>query len=200
MITSQDIKKSLSSEQKVCLVGPLVKNYRPKLMPHLLVDGGVKIKPELKNIPHWSIGDGDSSHSKLDIMLNKDKDYSDLKAALRCLPLSIKEVYLKGFLGGRKDHELLNFGEVHHFLKNKKQVRVYFSNKVKAYSAGIHDIKIKGSFSLLVFESAKVAIKGDVKYPLRKKHITPLSSLTLSNFGSGAINIDSNGPFYIFLN
>jgi len=199
MITALEIKKRLSSVEELCLIGPLVTNYRPKKMPHLLVDGGIKIKNKLKNIPHWSIGDGDSTKKRLDVLLNKEKDYSDLKAALDCIPSSIKCLYLRGFLGGRKDHELINFGEVHYFLKNKKHVSVHFSNKIKAYSAGEYQLNIKGTFSIIVFEPTKIGIKGDVKYPLRKKGLTPLSSLTLSNEGTGIVNIDSNGPFYIFL-
>ena len=200
MITLSEIKKSLSNHQEVCLVGPLIKRFTPKNMPYLLVDGGSVVAPKLKGKLYWCIGDGDSSKNKMDLKLNPIKDFSDLKFALDCLPKSISIVHMKGFLGGRKDHELINFGEVHSFLKKRKSTAVHFSSKIKGYSAGDYQLNLKCTFSVIVFEKVRLSLKGDLQYPMVAKEIAPLSSLTLSNHGFGLVKIVSRGPFFIFQN
>src|SRR4051794_25182624 len=117
---------AIASEEEVTLVGPLYHQRHTPLMPTVYVDGGTRFRNEggwaaghggHSAFPTVSVGDGDSSGGSLDELLPSEKDYSDLAFVLRSLPASVNEVTLLGFLGGRRDHELANLGEVNEYLK-----------------------------------------------------------------------------------
>ncbi|MFI5391452.1 MAG: hypothetical protein ACHQYQ_08830, partial [Bacteriovoracales bacterium] len=77
-----------------------------------------------------SVGDGDSSNFPMDFNLPEEKDYSDLKFALDLIPPNVEKINLWGFLGGRRDHEIINFGEVNNWLlKSKNNVVFLFEKK-----------------------------------------------------------------------
>ena len=82
-------------------------------IPKVFIDGGSKhIKSNNEDI---ILGDGDSSSKKyIDQITNQlpsDKEYSDLSYALSLVTSKQRTIYLNGFLDGRLDHELINFGE-----------------------------------------------------------------------------------------
>ncbi len=203
----KEFKKSLSLAKEVTLIGPLLKKHPKKIgHPFIFVDRGANYKKSLfssakPGFSAFSVGDGDSSREKMDILLPSKKDFSDLKYALDLLPENVIKVNLWGFLGGRRDHEIINFGEVNNWLlKSKRETLFSFEDKVFA-TVGDFKKNIKGNFSLIVFGKTRVKIIGNCEYKLiQPKEITPLSSLGLSNFGKGEIKITSKRPFFIFLN
>ena len=190
----------------VTLIGPLYEKGADSLdHPHIFVDRGAVFREEFKqnakdNYWDFSVGDGDSSPIELDLTLNPDKDFSDLSFALSLLPKDLKQLNLWGFLGGRRDHELINFGEVHQaLLKNITEAVISFDDKILAKSGSL-EVNIKGTFSLVVFEKTEVKMEGNLKYPLPDfTALRPISSLGLSNLGTGLIKFDSKGPYFIFL-
>lgn len=105
-----------------------------------------------------------------------------------------------GFLGGRKDHELINFAEAHSYLKNiNNSTAVHFDKSISAYSQGKWTININGTFSLFAFEPLRLQVSGECEYLISKdidfKH---LSSHGLSNVGNGEVAITCDGPIFLF--
>lgn len=185
-----------SSAVEVHLVGPLTGGSREYPEPVVFVDGGGDYRIQKKGI---SVGDGDSAISKMDVKLNYSKDYSDLAFVLNYLPRTLKKIYFHGFLGGRRDHELMNFAEIHRFLKGKNSTRAVMEDQVLAFSAGDYEVEIAGLFSLFLFEDTDLEVSGDCEYSTSGgKRIIPLSSHGLSNTGSGLVNLKCNGPVFIF--
>ena len=205
MEKDQFIQK-LSKSTQVTFIGPLYEKGPEKFdHPHIFIDRGAIFKKDFAQKGqdgYWdfSVGDGDSSPLELDLTLNPEKDFSDLSFALSLLPKELGILNLRGFLGGRRDHELINFGEVHHALLNNISAAVVsFDDKVLAKNGPL-EINIKGTFSLVVLEETEVKIGGELKYPLQEfTPLRPLSSHGLSNIGNGLIKIKSRGPYFIFL-
>lgn len=166
--------------------------------PLIWVDGGVAHRRE-NGGAGFAVGDGDSTALPLDQYLTVDKNYSDLAYVLTRLPAHFTEVVLLGFLGGRRDHELFNLGEVHHFLAIAKvPTRVRFGHRITAYSKGKWRFEYTGAFSLAVLEATAVALRGACRYSLGSTRIAPLSSRGLSNYGTGEITLTAQGPTFIF--
>lgn len=189
----------------ITLVGPLLENC-PAWPdgPVIFVDGGAKwraLLPEDFRFPHLSLGDGDSlGDQQLDVLLDVEKDFSDLGYALDTLqPLSISRLTLTGFLGGRRDHEWINFGEVASFLQTRQQLRVDFGGEVALFAPGEYTLIYQGLFSLVHFTVAHTFIRGAVDYPLpQPTTIQPFSSHGLSNCAQGAFSIGSDAVVMCF--
>ena len=163
--------------------------------PVIYVDGGSKHKKGSLGI---TVGDGDSSSHAIDIKLNNKKDFSDLSYVLNHILDEVTEVNMHGFLGGRRDHELINYAEAHQFLKQRKiKAKVNFEEKVLAFSKGSWVAEINGVFSVFMFEQGQVSISGECDY--KTQNLTALSSHGLSNVGSGEVLIESDVPIFIFL-
>lgn len=183
---------------EITLVGPLLIDSFVQEDPIVFVDGAVHFKTS--SHIGYSIGDGDSSTFKLDQKLNPHKDLSDLAFVLKDLPSNFKNIKLKGFLGGRKDHELMNLAEVHQFLKNRTQTSVSFDNLIIAKSLGKWSINYKGIFSLFCFSETLLSLQGDCLYSLNTNRLRPASSHGLSNVSKGTIELKNDNPLFIFLN
>lgn len=137
----------------------------------------------------------------MDVALNANKSFSDFAFALRALPQSIRQVHATGFLGGRKDHELANFGEIHDFLKSRlNDATVFVDDQIRGFSSGSHEFIWNGPFSLLALESCEVILTGACKYQISQKtRVMPLSSFTISNEGFGKVSLETTGPIFSFL-
>jgi thiamine pyrophosphokinase len=207
---------AIASEDEVTLVGPLYHQRHIPLMPTVYVDGGSRFRaedggwaaeePSHALFPTVSVGDGDSSPGTLDELQPSVKDYSDLAFVLRSLPASVCELTLLGFLGGRRDHELANFGEINDFLKSRtRPTRVDVvgnsGDLVIAFAHGSFNLEIIGKFSVFVFEPASVEIAGHCRYPLGPEvTLSPLSSHGLSNEGFGRVDFASAAPCFVLIN
>jgi len=198
--------QKLKNYPVITFIGPLYQKGPESFdHPHIFVDRGAVFREEFKQKAqegYWdlSVGDGDSFPHELDLKLNPHKDFSDLSFALSLLPSGLKELHLRGFLGGRRDHELINLGEVHHaLLNNISKAVVSFDDKILA-KREILEVNINGTFSLVVFQETEIKMEGDLKYPLPNfTSLKPFSSHGLSNIGNGLVKINSPGPYFIFL-
>lgn len=186
--------------QQITLLGPLYENVCDPIPvieePVIFVDGGARFRKSGIGI---SVGDGDSFAGTMDVPLNPHKNFSDLAFALQNIPQTFRDVQLLGFLGGRRDHELFNIGESHHFLCTRKSpTMIKFDNNIVGYSSGQWQFERIGGFSVSVVEETRVGITGDCLYP-RPQTTTfmPLRSLGLSNVGTGNVCIDCDGPVFI---
>ena len=179
------------------LVGPLADGELDIKEPVIFVDGG-SIRRE--NGIGLSVGDGDSFDGHLDHKLETDKDYSDLAFALRLLGDEFDRIEMFGFLGGRRDHELLNLGEVFHFLaRRSRPTAAYLDHTIDAFSQGSWKFEVHGTFSLVAFDDAIVTLSGDCKYAIPKDTpFHPVSSFGLSNEGYGKISLETSSPLFLF--
>lgn len=187
----------------VTLVGPLYGKMHVPVTPTIYIDAGAHFRTfsVTDNFAEVSVGDGDSAETELDEKLPEEKDYSDLAFALRHLPKSIDHVDLLGFLGGSRDHELINFGEVHHFLKDSPRFRsARFDDLVVAFAGGKLSMEIHGRFSVVVFQPASLQITGSCSYPLNDPTPMPeVSSMGLGNMGFGTVFVECTAPCFLFL-
>jgi thiamine pyrophosphokinase len=189
-----DFLAALTNHKSIDLVGPFGQSWRAGENPVIFVDSGVQWRQPTALAA--SIGDGDSSSEPLDMTLHRDKEYSDLAFALRSLPQNIVEIMAHGFLGGRRDHELANFGEAFAFLKARlKPTRICWDQQAIAWSKGRWEFDRVGTFSLFSFEPTQITIEGECRYRLPEPTVLPpLSSLGLSNEASGHVRIKTSGP------
>lgn len=176
-----------------------------KSLHSILVDGGLKHydNPLIQNKLKIAVGDGDSNTTQyhLDITYPTNKAFSDLQGSLELISADCEKIYLLGFLGERRDHELSNILELSRFCQERRNFTVQLEDRIQLLSPGSHTLIIKGSFSVFALSSNKVSMDGQLKYPLKDEQLTPLSSHGLSNIGSGIINVEVSGsPLLIYLN
>jgi thiamine pyrophosphokinase len=197
-MTIKDYLSKYSSDTKLNILGPLAQQLPPSLLePMIYIDGGAFLR---KRDEGFVVGDGDSFSGVLDELLPTKKDYSDLSYVLSNIPNQFERLNLYGFLGGRRDHELINYGEVHTFLKKRiDSTEVRFDLEIIAFSAGEWTVFIDGVFSLFVFENVEIELSGQCEYTISEM-LKPLSSEGLSNIGFGQIKIKCNSPIFFFLN
>jgi len=189
--------------EKLALIGPVRTQPLPSLdMPQLAIDGGSRfaVCPLL-----WA-GDGDSGQAPTGVpAFNKlSQDMTDLRFCLDHIHnWRWKELHLFGFLGGRRDHELANFGEIHAGMKARASfMKAAFYNEdnlasVLFLNTGTHTLELHGTFSTLVLEPASITISGDCHYSREKVSLHPFSGEGISNEASGTVSISSNAPLMI---
>lgn len=177
------------------IVGPFNAREGRFSEPCVFVDGGCRYRHDHEGI---SVGDGDSFPGALDIRLNPDKDLSDLAFVLNAIPKTYQTLKLHGFLGGRRDHELINFGEVICLLQRLPHLIAWFDESVAIFGCGRHTFHRHGVFSLFCFENVTLHLTGACTYPLPPASLLPAhSSLGLSNVGSGEITLQTSGPILL---
>jgi len=198
-MSSGAIKRYLAQfegQQDLTLVGPFCDPSTTLGEPVIFVDGGAHCRKPGQGI---AVGDGDSFDGELDILLNRDKDFSDLAFVLDNIPRGLSRIHLLGFLGGRRDHEMFNLGEVHQFLVAAAPARVWFDDRVLACSAGCWSFCRHGGFSLGALEESRIKVEGDCLYSCPEPTLfKPLTSLGLSNIGSGTIRLECSRPVFVF--
>lgn len=171
------------------------------------IDGGIEfaLKPAL-----W-VGDGDSSppaapesKSATPVAFKDNQDETDLRFCLNGVrDWAWRELHLFGFLGGRRDHELANLGEIHAELKSRANFisAVFYDEKlepaVRFFRAGAHRVKINGAFSLLSLEGCTADISGDCDYAAAGTELPALSGRGISNRGRGMVEISCTAPFML---
>lgn len=203
---SQFLNK-LELATEVTLVGPFAALPPASAALAIYIDRGSRV--QLQNPSHVSVGDGDSGTplhtgdpTELDCLLPAEKDLSDLAYALAVIPQQVSKVILQGFLGGRRDHELIGFGEVHHFLRRRANLtECHFEDQISAFSSGEWAVAVSGTFSVVAFEETNLTLTGACKYQLPDlTTVSTISSQGLSNEGHGEIRITTNKPVFIFRN
>jgi thiamine pyrophosphokinase len=190
----------------LALVGPMDfdNSAMPADMPHLAVDGGIRHAPR----PLLWLGDGDSGAMPQNIpaFLKPGQDETDLRFCLNGIRgWRWQALHLFGFLGGRKDHELANMGEIHAEMTARPALtsaRFHDAAGQPAltfYNKGRHRLELRQRFSLLALEPATVSIDGDCAYPARSLALPVLSGQGVSNIGHGMVAIEADKPFSIIL-
>jgi len=175
-------------------------------VPTIFVDGGARWRSQLSRRAHAfaiAVGDGDSlGHGSLDILLNPEKDLSDLGYALGMLAdIAVERVILSGFLGGRRDHEWVNFGEVVRFMDARENTRADFADAVTVLSRGQFSLSHNGTFSLASLVPTRISLTGSVKYALaRPTTLAAHSSHGLSNEATGSFQVLCDHPLLCFFN
>lgn len=189
---------NFTDTHQITLIGPLNPQPSDWKEPCVFVDGGTKFRTNTQF--GFAVGDGDSAPLPLDQFLSPDKDFSDLQYVLANIPQHFQKINLWGFMGGRLDHQLMNFSEVHLFLKNRENCVVYFDSNILAYSKGCWNFSFNGTFSLFCFEPTNVNLNGDCYYPLDQLPLRHLSSHGLSNQANGKVLLENDHPVFLFLN
>lgn len=204
-----DWKKYDTGSDKVILVGPvmhlmiapeILKSFGLDGATQVAIDGGLHYAPN----PALSVGDGDSSKGPPDIF-KPSQDKTDLRFCLNGIRnWAWREMHAFGFIGGRRDHELANFGE----LDAEMRARPAFTRAVIYDSAlhpqvwmcnkGAHEIELSGRFSVLVLKETRVTISGACDYPATDLTLQPLSGRGVSNRANGAVRFTADGPFMVF--
>jgi thiamine pyrophosphokinase len=166
--------------------------------PIVYVDGGSSARQSHKE--GFSVGDGDSFAGELDEKLPTNKDYSDLAYVFQNSINRFQEINLIGFLGGRRDHELINIGEACSFLNEQTiKTKISFGSEVIVLSKGIWEININGLFSVVSFSSQKILLSGACKYQIENSLLKSVSSHGLSNEGHGQVKLECEEALVIFL-
>lgn len=205
-MNNTEYRKKLALFSEINLVGPLITKQGLELInpnnPIIFVDGGAKAYEKVSSPLKLKVGDQDSSDEVMDILLKPDKDFTDFEYSLTLLPQSIQKINLIGFLGGRKDHEFTNLGVIHHFLKNNSNVlKVVWNNELITLNKGSSSFSHSSNFSIIFLEESQLKITGHCKYKIQESTLLkPLTGRTVSNLGSGTINLETNNPIFIFLN
>ena len=145
MVIFKNLKKIFSCEPEVVFIGPMKQSFplnQIETLPTIFIDGGSKhIK---SNDDIIIIGDGDSCSKKylnqITNQLPSEKEYSDLSYALSMITSKQRTIYLNGFLDGRLDHEIINFGEAYSTAKKVSKLTIHFSDKISIYPHGINDL------------------------------------------------------------
>jgi thiamine pyrophosphokinase len=197
--------------ERLILVGPALRNPLPLSLPglegvpQLAVDGGAgfAFNPVL-----WA-GDGDSGKvpDSIPAFIKHSQQITDLRFCLDGIRVwRWKELHLFGFLGGRRDHEFANFGEIHAEMKKRAAFSkaVFYSEDVRArvlfLGEGEHDIELHGTFSTLAVEPAEITLAGECRYKVENALLPPLSGKGISNEASGMVKISSTGPVILLCN
>jgi thiamine pyrophosphokinase len=196
----------LKSSSVWTFVGPMGPSLPEKFVTHSLlgVDGGARFSPHLDI---W-VGDSDSYQEVVScqhrFLFPSEKSQSDLALAYELFSEARPyQFHLWGCLGGRKDHELINFGTSLHFLKKHPGSEILFYDSKGQLSCrlvgkGLWQFDHQGTFSLLCLETVRASLSGDCKYPLiEKTPFAPLSSLGLSNYASGKVELNCEGPMQL---
>jgi len=168
--------------------------------PQIAVDGGVDyaLAPIL-----WA-GDGDSGAGRKADVVKDNQDETDLRFCLNGVRgWRWRQLHLFGFLGGRRDHELANFGEVQAELLERKNFEsaVFYDDArevaLRFFSAGTNAVNLAGSFSVLVLAPATISVSGDCEYQVQGAQLAPLSGRGVSNRAHGTVQVTGDAPFMV---
>lgn len=206
MTAWQKFIREMGDHKQVFVIGPMLQGSFVPQGPTIYVDGGLHARGRAAQDTKFatiSVGDGDSATGALDYLLPELKDYSDLAFVLHNLPKTVQHVDLLGFLGGRLDHQLGNFGEAHAFLDSRKDnfTTIRFDESAVGFSAGKLKLQIQGNFSVMAFRACNVTITGACRFALEEPtRLGVLSSHGISNIGNGSVTITAEKPAFIFFN
>ncbi len=201
------LPSSLINKTEWVLVGPMGPEPTETLsqFPIIAIDGGAH---HLECPDIW-VGDADSYEKKVSckhvFRHPPKKDLSDFALALSLFKVPHHyKLHLWGLLGGRRDHELFNFGESSRFLDRHSESEIIFygsDGKIHFHflGAGTWKFSHEGLFSLGTLKNTLVKLRGNCQFPIPKLlEITPLSSFGLSNVGEGEMTLENQGPVFLY--
>jgi len=192
---------------KIIFIGPLFSkkniSFIEKDAGLVFIDGGSAFKSDFhSNKTQFFVGDGDSSHPDqyFDLKLSPQKDLTDLEVALSLLPDHLFELELWGFLGGRLDHELANYGAVAQFLIEREHTQIVsFDQRQMLLSPGAHQLTLQGPFSLLALMETQLHLEGSLSYSTAEPiTLLPFTGRGLSNISHGKFELTTSGPLLLW--
>jgi thiamine pyrophosphokinase len=208
---NQQLFQDINKHPIIQILGPMDCDTRQLKngLPTVFVDGGAKYRSNISPSASYTIGDADGHLDKADFdhVLPQNKDISDLGFILSSLE-GQKTIFMEGFTGGRLDHQLFVYGEVHQFIKSSGSQVIIDQNMYwpgsnpglnKEENLFSEQITFEGTFSVGCLEETLINISGDCDYPLENFSLSPLSSRGLSNVAKGEVIIKANKPFWIYL-
>lgn len=213
------LEEKLQGHKRLLVLGPLdiskkrinkaILEIRPTII--ILVDGGVKHKTKIpKSMSKFllSVGDGDSSLDKmpLDLLLPKQKNYSDLAFVADAIigsKRSCKKITLLGLSSTqsekRPDHFLFNLGVIEK-LAQKLTIKIEMDDHFIALPAGKNTFKYNGNFSVIALRPTQLKINGKARYLLKDwTRLSALNSLGLSNYANGNVIIENKKVIILYL-
>lgn len=194
--------------ESLILVGPMqaapfVLPEALKGLPQVAVDGGVHAALN----PVFWCGDGDSGFIPAGIpaVVKENQDLTDLSFCLSCIrEWRWTEMHLFGFLGGRRDHEMANFGTIaaELLLRGQSRKAVFYDGEGRIsamlFPAGFHQMELRGIFSVLTLTPAIISLGGACRYQAEALEMMPLSGQGISNEGRGIVTLKTDKPAIIF--
>lgn len=209
--------KQLHLGSRILILGPLeihvkeLKKSLTQIAPDLiiLVDGGSRHRHLLSKSLQKKIqmvGDGDSSLLSMDLLLPVTKDFSDLAYVLGTLAkakVKIEKLALFGFsshfLDNRLDHLLFNLSEVEK-ITAKLKIPIRMDERFLFLPPGKNTVHCQGLFSVMSFSGTNLKLVGKCEYQLKDWTRLPrLSTLCLSNIGSGLIHLECKKPLLLYM-
>lgn len=185
------------SRRQAVIVGAAPTERLDYLQPYLTgedfilcADGGRNTVQEWGLSPDAYVGDGDSGGSGeglSSILLPKEKDFTDLEAAVyRAVELGFQRLLLCACTGGRADHHLANFFLLERCYELGAQALLVDEwNEVRFVTAGAYEIPNEPRcryLGLLPLDRTleNVSLEG-VKYPVRDRTFRRTETLGVSN-------------------
>ena len=196
----------LSDMVEWLLVGPMGPNIPQFLanLPIMAIDGGAEY---CTHMDAW-VGDGDSCNKSISCAnvykYSTNKNLSDFALGLSLFESHPSKIHLWGLLGGRTDHEIINYGEALHYLDAAPNTELIFYNQLgkvhaRCLGKGTRNIQVNQTFSLVSTRTIQIKLTGECLFQLVKEtELPPFSSLGLSNSGQGVVSIKNDGPVMIF--
>ena len=205
MSNTTKTEKIFEGLEYMCLIGPMESSLTPNLncQAFICVDGGAHLKESLPpELPCLTIGDGDSYDKAHDITYPKKKDLNDFALALKLLPKTITQIDLYGLRNGRKDHEIINIGEMLNYLDSHINLQMASfinteSDTWLALNTGTHILNFVGTFTVITLQKQKITIAGEALYKGEDITLNVLTSQGLSNQASGSFTIECQKPVLV---
>lgn len=219
-LSTEMLNNKIQHVKKILLIGPLISKedlpvniLKNSFDIAIFIDGGKNFESEIipiltPDLPIYSIGDADSldkniqDHS-LDLLLPKEKDYSDLECCLNLSLPNAKELNLIGFSGGDFDHYMANIGAIFGFLGRHPQDDMsVIMDEVGIFKKSKSNSKFNfhGGFSLFTLSEQTISIFGNVRYEARELVLEKFSSQGLSNKAHGEFTISHPQPIFLYRN
>ncbi len=199
-------------EHKILVIGPMKISskewdyiQKTKWKKVVLIDGGDhhlnKLKHKIPNALFTRLlhfGDGDSSRI-MPQMFKKNQNLSDLAFYLTKLKnqKNLGSVTFFGFLGGRYDHLMFNFGA---WLQSIESANYFMiGSDMMLMKKGRYLFNLKGTFSLFSFQKNSIKLTGECRYPLPSwTTLSPLDSRTLSNEANGKFILSTKSSLILY--
>jgi thiamine pyrophosphokinase len=150
--------------------------------------------------PDMVVGDQDSIQADIVAQQTypREKDFTDLEAALQIAAEVSHEIVVLGATGGRQDHflnavmQLFQYDIPIRLIDTQNEIWV----EKKPFSFERMDFRY---FSLIPLDPVEISLSG-AKYNLTKQMIAPYQSLTISNEPRGRVEVDfSDGRIIVVL-
>ena len=171
----------------------LLKKYLVWADRSIACDGGYDHFVAIASTPDVVLGDQDSIQADInpDQCYPKEKNFTDLEAAIQLAETDSEDIIILGATGGRQDHFL---NAVMQLFRFNVPIRIIDSqNEIYVKKTSFHFERTDFPyFSLIPLDRLQLTIQG-AKYPLDQVWVDPYTSLTISNEPRGRVEVGFDG-------